>query len=346
MDICCKGDSAGPYAPLALELGAGVFHHRLSPTQIGFVRSLQQLVARGAYDIVHNHLQAYSGLPVFVCRRLGVPVITSFHCTAFPPETWLRRPGISQLRNAYATLSVKYALRRSVMLTGCSHAVVDSVRHTYGGNGRPWRVIYYGTDLAPVASKAQRQEFRASFGWPEETPIIVHVGRFAEQKNHAGLISIFELLLRRTPNARLLLIGGGSTRPAIEAMVQKRGLSRFVVFLGFRDDVPAILALCNVFLFPSWFEGLGVAALEASAARLPVVASNVPALSEAVEENVTGLLRNPNDLDGMADAVHRILSDTDFAHALGAAGRKRIAERFSKKGSADSLLRTYDECLS
>jgi glycosyltransferase involved in cell wall biosynthesis len=207
-------------------------------------------------------------------------------------------------------------------------------------------VIYYGTDLVPVASENERRDFRKLFSWPEDAPIIVHVGRFAEQKNHFGLIEIFNLVVQRVPDAKLLLIGGGPLREAVEAVVHKRRLSNAVTFLGYRDDVPAILSRSNVFLFPSWFEGLGVAALEASAAALPVVASKVAAISEAVEDGVTGLLLDPKDVVGMADAVSRLLGDSDFANRLGAAGRNRIAERFSKRVSADSLLRTYHECLS
>jgi glycosyltransferase EpsF len=231
------------------------------------------------------------------------------------------------------------------MLTGCSQDVVNSIRQSYGGNGHPWRVLYYGTDLVSIASKNERRDFRRSFGWPDDAPIIVHVGRFAEQKNHFGLIEIFELLLQRVPEAKLLLIGGGALRKAVESVVHERRLSNAVTFLGYRDDVPAILSRSDVFLFPSWFEGLGVAALEASAAALPVVASRVPSISEAVEEDVTGLLRDPKDVEGMADAVIHLLNDADFANRLGTAGRNRIAERFSKRVSADSLLRIYHECL-
>jgi glycosyltransferase EpsF len=346
MDFCCKGDSAGPYASRARDLGADVFHLQLRITQIGFIHRLRQLVASGNYQIVHTHLETYSGLSAFVCRTLGIPHITSFHNTAFPPITWLRRPGLRQLRHAYGKISVRYALRNSAILTGCSQDVVNSVRKSYGsGNSADWRVLYYGTDLPPHATPQERLRFRESFGWPADTPIIVHVGRFVEQKNHFGLLRIFELTRRQIPDAKLLLIGGGRLRPAVEAMAQELGLSECVRFLGYQEDPAAILRQCDLLLFPSWFEGLPMTALEASAAAIPIVASDVPGISETVQDGVTGLLRDPHDIQGMADAVLGLRRDPDLAHRLGAAGRQCIAERFTKRISAVSLLRIYRECL-
>src|ERR1700683_3353274 len=79
MDICCKGNSVGPYAPMAREFGANVYLEPLRVTQVGFLRGLRRLVTSGGYHIVHNPLQVYSWLPVFACRNLGVPVISSYH---------------------------------------------------------------------------------------------------------------------------------------------------------------------------------------------------------------------------------------------------------------------------
>lgn len=344
MDFCCKGDSVGALAPLASESGAKVYLRPLKITQVGFIASLRRLVASEGYDIVHNHLEAYSGLPAYVCHSLGVPMITSFHCTEFPPQTWLRRPIVRQLRDAYANASVKYALRHSTVATGCSQGVVDTVRQRYGGD--KWRVLYYGIDLPKVPTPHERREFREAFGWSDDTPILVHVGRFAEQKNHFGLLRIFQLVLQRFPNTKLLLIGEGALRAEVEEGVRKRQLSQAVRFLGIRDDVTALVSRCDVFLFPSWFEGFGLAALEANAAGIPVVASNVVGSKEAIDDGATGLLRDPHDSAGMAEAVVTLLADPVLANRLGVAARTRAKDRFSRRASADHLLGCYDESRS
>ena len=343
MDFCCKGDSVGALAPVARDSGAKVYLRPLKMTQVGFIASLRRLVASERYDIVHNHLEAYSGLPVYACRTLGVPVITSFHNTEFQAQTWLRRPIARQLRDAYLKISVKYALRHSTEATGCSQGVVDVVRTRYGGDN--WRVLYYGIDLPRLPTRQERREFREAFGWSEHTPILVHVGRFAEQKNHFGLLRVFELVLQRIPTAKLLLIGDGSLRPAIETSAEARQLSSAVRFLGSRDDVPAVVSRCDVFLFPSWYEGFGLAALEANAAGIPVVASDVEGSREAIENEVTGFLCDPHDSNDMAVTVASLLADPILASRLGAAGRTRARDRFSKRASADSLLECYYQSL-
>jgi glycosyltransferase EpsF len=345
MDFCCKGDSVGALAPLARESGASVYLQPLKVTQVGFIDGLRRLVSSEGYNVVHNHLQVYSWLPVYVSQDLGVPVITSFHCTEFPAETWLlRRPVVRQLRDVYAHVSVKYALRHTTVATGCSEGVVDVVREKYGGN--KWRVLYYGIDLPPLPTRQERREFRESFGWKADTPILVHVGRFAEQKNHFGLLRVFQLVRQRFPNVKLLLVGEGSLRPDVEAAVRERQLSQSVKFLGLRDDVPAVVSRCDVFLFPSWFEGFGLAALEANAAGRPVVASDVAGTREAIEDGVTGLLRDPHDSEEMAEAVASLLADPVLANRLGAAGRMRARDHFSKRASAACLLGCYHESLS
>ena len=191
-------------------------------------------------------------------------------------------------------MSVKYALGHSVMITGCSQGVLNSVSQSYGArNSSGWEVLYYGTELPCLPNPEERQAFRESFGWPEDTPIIVHIGRFAEQKNHFGVLRIFKLVLERRPGAKLLLIGAARCVRPWKRWRESWDCPIPVRFLGYRDDVPQILARSDLFLFPSWLEGLGVAALEASAAAIPVVASNIPAISEAVEHGGTGLLIDP-----------------------------------------------------
>lgn len=344
MDVCCKGSSLGSLAPLAQQKGAQVHRCQLRVTQVGYIKSLRTLVKSGRYDIVHNHLQAYSGLPVYACRPLGIPIITSFHATEFPPETWLRYPGIRSLREAYAKRSVHYALRHSTIITGCSQGVVDCVHRNYNVDADGWRVLPYGVDLPPLPTQAEKRELRRSFGWPETTPIVVHVGRFAEQKNHPGLLQTFQSILQFHPDAKLLLIGGGELRPEVEKMTQELGLTESVRFLGCRNDVPALVSRSSLFLFPSWFEGLPVAVLEASAAGVPVVASKVPGVTEAIQDRVTGFLFAPTDIEGMSGAASRLLSDAALANQIGLAGRERIIQNFSEQASARNLLNLYREC--
>src|SRR5215467_6491061 len=143
IDFCCKGSQVGSLAEKAREYGAEVFHCPLTPGHVGFVRRLTALIQDGRYDIVHNHLESYSGLVVWIARRLRVPVVTSFHNVQFAPQTWTRRFGIRQVRAVYSALSVKYALKKSQYITGCSRAVLAKLAPDYESRDN-YRVLYYG----------------------------------------------------------------------------------------------------------------------------------------------------------------------------------------------------------
>jgi glycosyltransferase involved in cell wall biosynthesis len=346
MHVCCKGPDKGELAVEAEAIGSRVFQCRLGVTHLVFMRFLGKLLRDGRYDIVHNHLQTYSGLPVWLAHRFDVKVITSYHNTAFPPqESWLKLPIVSTMRSFYSQMSIAYAFRRSDMVTGCSRAVLDAVGSKYGPARNASRTLYYGVDLPDPATREQRVRFRQSFGWPEETPLIIHVGRFEDQKNHMGLVRIFKIVLKRIPAARLLLVGEGPLRDAVESEVGKNGLSHAVRLVGVRGDTPTLMTMCDLFLFPSLYEGFGLAALEANAAGLPVVGSDVPGLAEAVKNGETAILGNVHDVRAMSEAAVRLLTNVLEAREMGARGRSRAADLFSAKASADTLLNTYRECL-
>jgi glycosyltransferase involved in cell wall biosynthesis len=122
-------------------------------------------------------------------------------------------------------------------------------------------------------------------------------------------------------------------------------LGRSVRFYGYRDDVAALMSVCDAFLFPSIHEGLPVAVLEAGAAGLPVVGTLLPGLMEAVVDGSSALLHDVSDIEGMADSVIRVLSDRSLARSIGDAARAHVIRNFSDQTAAQRLLTVYEECL-
>ncbi len=348
IDVCCKGGDTGPWAPLAEQLHAEVFHCPLEPTHLRFLRGFRRILRSGSYDIVHNHLDVYSGFPVWIAKKEQVPVICTFHNTDFSKAHpwWLRLPAMEQLRSAYGYVSMRYAIRRADLVTAVSRGVLRVVTSGRTVLGAKPRVLYLGVSAAPPATRDERSALRRSLGFPENTPLILHVGRFMELKNHKGLIAIFKLVSEAIREAKLLLVGEGILRPSIERLVRQRGLGDSVVFLGRRDDVPALMARCDLFLLPSLFEGLPIVALEANAAGLPVVGSKVPGLVEAVEHGASGILHEINDIEGMANSAIMLLTRPDRARALGLEGRNRIENFFGVKAAAGRLLELYSGLLN
>jgi glycosyltransferase EpsF len=346
-DVCCKGAGLGPWAPRAVQSGARIYHCPLRPSQIGFIRRLRGILRENQYDLVHNHLGIYAGLAVWVAQNVGTPIVTTFHSSTFPAASeLLALPGLSQLRRLYAHFSLKYAIRHSDMLTAVSTGVLDDMVPRGSAQRQKSAAIHLGIEIPALATDEEKASFRASMGWQARTPLVVHVGRFFKQKNHFGLLAIFERALRQVPEAKLLLVGVGPLAERVEEHVRNRGLSNAVRMLGARDDAASIISRCDVLLFPSLWEGFGIVALEANAAGIPVVGSNVVGLNEAVEDGRTALLWDVHDEESMAASVVRILNDHEYARTLGQAGRIRAEQLFSTKASAERLIRIYQELIS
>jgi len=343
MDVCCKGTDIGPLASLAEQAGAKVISCPLGPAHIGFAAKLQRILKEGKYDILHNHLEAYSGFPVWVAHQVKVPVITSFHNSHFEAQTSLTRlPIIRQIRSVYSVISIAYALRNSRLVTGCSQGVINSLDPDGKKLQTRSRVLYYGVNIPDLATPEECAQLRKEFGWEPDTPIILHVGRLIEQKNHLGLLSVFQQILQQVPTAKLLLVGKGPLEQMIEKSINQRGLSHAVRLLGARDDVPSLMSKCDIFLLPSIHEGLGVVVLEANASGLPVIGSRVTGLTEAVRDGETGILKEVGDIEGMAASAIALIKDFSYAQQMKNSGLTWIKEKFSTEVSAKRLLDIYD----
>ena len=138
-------------------------------------------------------------------------------------------------------------------------------------------------------------------------PFILHVGGFMPEKNHKGLIRIFSNLLQEIPNAKLLLIGEGKLKTAMEALVSEMKLSQNVIFLGRRGDVQQIMSCCQVLVLPSLIEGLPGVILESFVNKLPVVAYNVGGIKEIVIDKKTGWLVAVNDEKVFFNSIKNVL---------------------------------------
>jgi glycosyltransferase involved in cell wall biosynthesis len=171
-----------------------------------------------------------------------------------------------------------------------------------------WRLLFCGIDLSPFGENVGGERVRRELGIPEKAYVIGHVGNFREQKNHVYLMDIAASLVESGADCYwFLLIGDGPLRPRIKRRAEELGLADKVIFAGARSDVPKLmLGAMDLFLFPSLYEGLGVALLEAQAAGLPCVISDVIAEEiDVIKENMHRLsLGEPPAV--WADAIQAI----------------------------------------
>ena len=173
-------------------------------------------------------------------------------------------------------------------------------------------------------------------------PTLVHASNFRPVKRVDAVVEIFAKVVAERP-ARLLLIGDGPDRPRVEALLERRGLSHLTEMAGKLDHFEDRLRDCAVFLLPSSTESFGLAALEALASGVPVVASAVGGLPEVITDGQNGFLRATHDINGMAERVRFLLDNEDLRMKMGANARADVVARFSQAPMLDRYEAIYRE---
>lgn len=284
-------------------------------------------------DVVNSHLFRATLVAAPLARWQRVPaVVETYHGR----EAW-REQGAFRLDGLVARL-----LDRAIAVSEAA-AEFLVLRKRYARD----RVVVVpnGRDLAVFTPGRHREAVRTELGLDPRAPLAGVVGRLETQKGHADLLAAWPAVLRELPEARLLIVGDGSLRGALEAQARACGAAGSVIFTGFRADVPRVLDAVDVVALPSLHEGMPLTAIEAAAMARPVVATAVDGTPEVVRDGATGLLVPPRDPDALGRALLRLLSAPGQARAMGVAARARALERFDLARQVDATARVYREAL-
>ena len=187
---------------------------------------------------------------------------------------------------------------------------------------------------------------RERFCWSDEDVVIGCVARLEAEKGHAILLTAFHQLQRRYPHAKLLIVGDGSLRTALQAQAQALGLDGAVQFLGARDDIPALLATCDVFVLASLKEGVPLSILEAMAAGKAVVASAVGSIPQIVSHGETGVLVSAGDAQALEYALASLVGDHAARTHLGRRGQTFVSEHYHFHRTVNAYRNLYEHGLS
>ena len=197
-----------------------------------------------------------------------------------------------------------------------------------------------GVDLARFNTPVDRSAVRDALGLDDDDSVVITVGEHIPRKNHEACIRAVAAL----PGVTLLFCGVGELTEALQALAQELGVAGRVRFLGFRRDVAALLAASDVFLFPSFQEGLPVSLMEAMAAGLPCVVSRVRGNADLIASGDGGFLRAPNDAEGFAEDIRTLLTDPALREAMGERNREVIT-RYSLPEVSRRMAGLYLEQL-
>jgi len=277
LDFCVLSGLPGPLDSEIRALGGEVHPCRLGPT---FAYRFRRLLRERRFDVVHAHVHYFSGLILLLAARCGIPGRVVHFRT--PHDG--RASGL--LRRIQRGLLRHWIDRYATHILAVSRAAMTGAWRADWQADPRCQVIYNGLPPAAFEGPADRERVLCEFGFPSKCLLAIHVGRLAPEKNHARLLRIFRVLQARNANARLLIVGSGNRRSLewLQNQIEALGISDCVVAAGERTDVPRLLGAADVLIFPSLWEGLPGAVLEASAAGTPVVASNLPALREIASD--------------------------------------------------------------
>lgn len=302
------------------------------------LRAVRRLLAGFEPDIVHTHMAKAGtiGRVAVASSRRRARTVHTFHGHVLEGY-------FSPLAERTFLAVERLLASRTDALVTISPGLRDQLLELGIGTEEKFRVIPLGFDLSAFfAVSRPTGVLREAVGLAPDAPLLVSVGRLVPIKNHELLIGVVEQL----PGVHCAIVGDGERRAALTAEVRARRLQDRVHFLGWRRDLPDLLADADVAVLTSANEGTPVSLIEASAAGVPVVATEVGGVSFVVRPGATGRLVPSGDGRAFADAVRALLADPALRRRLGQAGREHVRARFGSAELVGRIGSLYQELLA
>lgn len=307
---------------------------------LSLANKIVQVSREERLDVVHAHYAVPHAAAAYLARQIlgttgrsEVPrVITTLHGTDIT---------LLGSDRSYSE-TVAFCIQQSDGVTTVSESLkADTLREL--GVSSDIRVIYNFIDCASYRRRAAAP-LRARLA-PGNERIVIHVSNFRPVKRVAAVIDVFARIRQQRP-AKLLMVGDGPDLGEATHRARALNVAHDVEFLGEQEQVVPLLSASDVFLLPSSQESFGLAALEAIACEVPVVASHVGGLPEVIEHGVTGFLHAPDDLDGMAESALKLLADENLHRRVAEAGRRMAHDRFCDGKIVPVYEAYYQEILA
>ncbi len=207
-------------------------------------------------------------------------------------------------------------------------------------------VIRDSVDTHRFMAPPDCESFRSEFGLSDADIVVAAIGQLIPRKGHRYLLEAVAQSRASHPNVKVIIFGQGPLEAELQERTAKLGLGSTVQFAGFRQDLDDYLACLDLLVHPALAEGLGVAALKAAAAGIPVVGFAAGGLSEAVADGETGILVSPKDVQALGEAIARLIENPELRRAFGNAGRARMQREFSIESMVDGHVQLYESILS
>ena len=324
---------SGPYERMIrdADVPVTVLGKRFKADPVTWTR-LRRLVRHLRPDVMHTWLFAANAYGRLVAHGESAPaVIVSERCV----DSW---------KSGWQLWLDRKLVRRTAALVGNSESVSDF----YFQQGVPAEkvvTIPNGIDV-PTIDRTQRAGVLRELGLPTDARIVACIGRLAKQKRIDVLVWGMQLLRQLSPNVFHLIIGDGPERARLERLAEHFTCHDVTRFLGHRNDVSRLMSCIDVLWLASDFEGQSNSVMEAMAAGLPVIASDIPANRELITNGETGYLVRPGDSVAFAQYADRLLADPKLANRLGESARHRIVAEHSVEAMVEAYASLYESVVA
>lgn len=294
-------------------------------------------IKKNKINLLHTHSSKAGILGRFAAKISRVDVVLhTVHGWSFndfqPPF----------LRSLYVWLEKICAAFSDKIIVVSEH---DRHKGLTSGIGREdqYRLIRYGIDHSEFLD--QDGSFRKEFGISPQEQVVGMVSCFKPQKAPQDFIKLAVLVSRKISGVKFVLVGDGILRRSVEKLVNFNNLQDRVILTGWRKDIPSVLSGFDVFVLTSLWEGLPIAALEAMASSLPVIATSTGGITELLAEGKTGFLVPPHDVVAMSEKVSLLLGDRDLRSKIGEKAQEALSAEFTTTGMVGQFQRLYSELL-
>lgn len=336
MGLCVlsRGDAGRPLAEAARRLGIEVELLRADARfPLVAIAVIARRLREGHFDVLHTHEYKGDLLSLLAARRAGVPIVASVrgYTQRTLPLRLYRYLDLFALRHFDRVLPVSEYLRSELLAAGLNAEAIITV--------------YDGLDLATFRNQTTTaQGLRTRLGL-NRAFVVTIVGRLSSEKGQRDFLAAARFVLDQLHNVRFLVVGEGPDHAALQAQAMAIGRSGTILFLGYREDVPALMMASDVVILASHREAFGDVLIEAMAASRPVVATRVGGVPEIVRDGEAGLLVPPRNPACLAQAIIYLLTHPEEARRMGQRGCAVVAKHFTIQRVAEQLANIYQEVL-
>jgi glycosyltransferase involved in cell wall biosynthesis len=324
--------------------------HR-DPEPIADIRVLHQLTAfikEHNYDIVHTHNATAGILGRIAARRARVPIIIhSMHLLSWQDaiplgaSPWQKATAAAK-RQLYLQLERYAASLSDMVITVCESNRQEAISARLAP-AEKIATIYSGIDLSRFQSKVERVDKCRELGLDPNRPVVGTIGRLSAQKAPLDFVQAAKRVLQERPNVQFLMIGDG---PLASEVIQAIGEEQRIQVLGYRDDVPELYSILDVFALSSLWEGLGRALTEAMIMGVPIAATAVNGIPELVIHKQTGLLSEPHHPAQLAENIVWLLDHPEEAGKMSQHGQAQVVATFDARQMVDNIESLYERLLA